>query len=190
MSRVRTAVSVLTISVAAASANPAAAALEQGAGSSRRQRVERVVTIYAAVIRQLVTIDHTFGQADPGFGVVYVINGPVERADDPSRPIGEVKAHRPFGSRVVKGLRAALDDLPDVTFVEDRSAVVAGEAPGHVINDGVLLTLGPIRGGATRVEVGNSLWISGLAGQWLTYVLERKSGTWEVAGTTGPVAIS
>jgi hypothetical protein len=55
---------------------------------------------------------------------------------------------------------------------------------------GVLLSLGPIEGNATKVEVGNSLWINGLAGQWLTYVLETRGDTWRVTGTAGPMAIS
>jgi hypothetical protein len=29
-----------------------------------------------------------------------------------------------------------------------------------------------------------------LGGQWLTYVLERSDGDWQVVGTRGPVAIS
>jgi hypothetical protein len=52
------------------------------------------------------------------------------------------------------------------------------------------LSLGPIDGTGNRVEVANSLWINGLAGQWLTYVVEWRGGTWEVTGTTGPMAIS
>lgn len=55
---------------------------------------------------------------------------------------------------------------------------------------GVLLSLGPIEPSGNRVEVETSLWINGLARQWLTYVLEQRGGTWTVTGTNGPMAIS
>jgi hypothetical protein len=59
-----------------------------------------------------------------------------------------------------------------------------------VKNGGVLISLGSIEPDGKRVEVETSLWINGLAGQWLTYVLEQKDGSWAVTGTTGPMAIS
>jgi hypothetical protein len=66
----------------------------------------------------------------------------------------------------------------------------SGSSPGHVKNGGVLISLGPIEEDRRRVRVGNSLWISGLAGQWLTYVLEQRDGHWTVTGRSGPTAIS
>jgi len=41
-----------------------------------------------------------------------------------------------------------------------------------------------------RVEVPRNPRINGLAGPWLTYVVERDGESWKVIGTTGPVAIS
>jgi hypothetical protein len=85
-------------------------------------------------------------------------------------------------------------DVPTVKFVAERDSVVTGtrggKSPGRVANDGVLLSLGAVGRNGNKIQVPASLWINGLAGQWLTYVLEQKDGTWKVIGTSGPVAIS
>ena len=39
--------------------------------------------IYAAVIRQVYTIDHTFGSNPPNFPVVYLLKNTDDRAGDP-----------------------------------------------------------------------------------------------------------
>ncbi|MCA1726292.1 MAG: hypothetical protein LC722_01135 [Actinobacteria bacterium] len=118
------------------------------------------------------------------------MDGPVASAGDPDATIDEKQPGVPFDDAVKEGLHAELSDLPEIEFVQDRDAVVTGTPPGHVIEDGVLLTLGPIGDGAARVEVGNELWINGLAGQWQTYVVELRDESWTVTGTTGPVSIS
>ncbi|MGH2749470.1 MAG: hypothetical protein ACRDK3_01120 [Actinomycetota bacterium] len=41
------------------------------------------VEIYSAVIRRLVTKEHTFGRGKSPFEHVYVVNGPVPDAGDP-----------------------------------------------------------------------------------------------------------
>jgi len=151
----------------------------------------RSAAIYAAVVRQLVTKDHTFGGGDPGFKVVYVLDGVVVDAADPSKPPREHDPKEPFSHDLKDGVRflSTLAELPPVEFVAERDSVVAGthsgSSPGHVKNGGVLISLGPIKGDANRVEVANSLWINGLAGQWLTYVVERGDGGWAVTGISG-----
>jgi hypothetical protein len=169
-----------------------------GARDSREPAAKssnRSAAIYAAVVRQLVTKDHTFGGADPGFKVVYVLDGVVVDAADPSKPPSAHDPKEPFSHDVKDGVRflSTLADLPPVEFVASRHSVVAGasaSSPGEVKNGGVLISLGSIEPDGKRVEVETSLWINGLAGQWLTYVLEQKDGSWAVTGTTGPTAIS
>jgi hypothetical protein len=153
-------------------------------------QASRTAAIYAAAIRKLVTEDHTFGGADPGFKVVYVIDGPVPHAEDPSRTLDELRPAAPFGADVKRELVRELAGLPPLRFVPDRGSVVAGEPPGHVINGGVLLTLSSPTGADDKVRLGNSLWINGLAGTWQTYILERRADGWRVTGRSGPVAIS
>jgi hypothetical protein len=164
-------------------------------GEPGAKSTDRSAAIYAAVVRQLVTKDHTFGGADPGFKVIYVLDGVVADAADPSKPANANDPKEPFSHDVKDGVRflSTLADLPPVEFVVSRHSAVAGasaSSPGEVKNGGVLISLGPIDPDGKRVEVETSLWINGLAGQWLTYVLEQKNGSWAVTGTTGPMAIS
>jgi hypothetical protein len=177
-----------------ANAPDAASPGSQREGTSATAPAPRETLVYASVIRQLVTKDHTFGGADPGFKVVYVMDGVVKGTGRVYGNVGESDPAEPFSDDVKAGLVSALEDLPALEFVSERATVIIGkssdDAIGHVKNKGVLVTLGPIEGTGTRVEVGNSLWISGLAGQWQTYVLQARGGAWKVTGTTGPVAIS
>jgi hypothetical protein len=126
---------------------------------------------------------------------VYVLDGVVVDAADPSKPPSAHDPKEPFSHDVKDGVRflSTLAELPPVEFVASRHSVVAGasaSSPGEVKNGGVLISLGSIEPDGKRVEVETSLWINGLAGQWLTYVLEQKDGSWAVTGTTGPTAIS
>jgi hypothetical protein len=167
--------------------------LDRGGSSSTDEgaaTTERTVAVYASVIRRLITKDHTFGGSNPGFKEIYVMDGPVRGAGDPDSPWDALRPETPFNAAVKEGLRNQLADLPPLTFVQDRDSVVTGAEPGHVINDGVLLTLGPIVPAGDDLKVPNSLWISGVAGQWLTYVLEQGDTGWTIIGTDGPVAIS
>lgn len=78
-----------------------------------------------------------------------------------------------------------------MSFVEDPdSVIVGGKSCAHVKGNGVLITLGPIIGGPERVTVPNRMFFACLGGQWLTYVVERSKGDWNVVGTKGPIAIS
>lgn len=149
--------------------------------------VSRAAAIYSAVIRQLVTNDASRGAG--AIKRVYVIDGAVGSAEDPQQSLSRQRPPR-FDPAVKDGIITALSDLPPLTFISDRSAVVAGQGPGHVIHGGVLLTLGPIRGDGGTVTVGNSYWINGLDGQWLTYVVQERATGWTIKGTAGPAAIS
>jgi hypothetical protein len=169
-----------------------ASSTESSGPAPSEARTERNASVYAAVIRRLVTKDHTFGGGDPGFRVLFVVNGAVPRvANLNGARLRNPK--RPFSEELKRRLETELSDLPPLRFVRTRGEAIRGESsssPGQVIPGGVLITLGPIVGGPSRVRVGNSLWLSGLAGQWLTYVVTRRADVWRVKGTTGPTAIS
>ena len=76
-------------------------------------------------------------------------------------------------------------------FVAEGSDVLGPADQGaRVRNQGVLITLGPVPGGADRVEVSASSYEGNLGGPWQTLVLERHGLRWQVEGTTGPVAMS
>ena len=165
----------------------------ESSGPARSEaRMARKAAIYAAVIRRLVTKDHTFGGGDTGFRIVFVVDGAVPGVANPEEA-GTHDPKRPFSEALRRKLESELSDLPPLRFVRTRGAAIRGESsssPGQVISGGVLITLGPVLGGPSGVQVGNSLWLSGLAGQWLTYVLIRHAGEWRIKGTTGPIAIS
>lgn len=153
--------------------------------------VERQVAIYAAVIRQLVTIDHTFGEEGPGLEVIYVLDRPVGTAGSPDMGTTPEREGEPFSPDLRAGLRAALTDLPPLEFVAEMEQVIVEKdgfpmVKGH---DG-LVSLGLIPEDGDRVEIPASLYFTGLAGTSLTYVVEHSAGGWQVTGTTGLVAIS
>ena len=155
---------------------------------------DREAAIYSAVIRQLVMKDNTFGSAPMSFKVVYVLDRPIEGAADPQAQVSGGSSQEAFSESFKAAVRARLADLPPVKFVRTRNSVVVGEnagsSPGHVRAGGVLITLGPIRGGEGIVRVPNSWWMNGLAGQWLTYELHQPGAGWKVTGISGPIAIS
>jgi hypothetical protein len=155
------------------------------------QRAERI-QIYSAVIRRLVTKDHTFGGGPTPFKYVYVVNGSIEEADDPMGGTLFGPAPRPFPHQVVDGIRARLQDLPPIRFIIDGGDVRRGKhGMGGVKNDGVIISLGAVeRKKRGAIHVSNGLWCGGLCGQWLTYVLHEQQGRWKITGTTGPYVIS
>jgi hypothetical protein len=180
----------------ASGTDPSAPGTPASASGGTSEQDQREGAIYAAVIRRLIKKDHTYGGADPGFRVVYVLDGPIPDAGDPEEASQSRTPAQPFSHEVKDAIRfySKLADLPRVKFVADSSTAVVGtrggKRPGHVMGRGVLLTLAPIRGEGATVGVGANLWISALAGYWSTYVVKERNGHWSVVGTTGPVAIS
>jgi hypothetical protein len=168
-----------------------ACASKQGLPGSRPAEPDpatsRVVSIYEAVLRQLVTTgDSTFGP-NPQFPVIYLLDQAKEAAANAESP---GTAGTPLPDEVKRGLLAALSDLPLEFVSDDDSVIIPIEEGGGVKNKGVVVTVGPIPMGENQVEVEASLYAGPLAATWLTYVVKRSSQGWRVAGTTGPVAIS
>lgn len=147
----------------------------------------RMVLIYEAVIRQLVTTaDSTFGP-NPQFPVIYLLDRAKEAAANPELP---QSGGTPLPDEAKRTLLAALSELP-LEFISDDDAVILPvEEGGGVKDQGVVVTLGPIPEGEDEVEVEASLYAGNLAATWLTYVVKRSSQGWRVTGTKGPVAIS
>ena len=145
--------------------------------------------IYSAVVRRLVTKDHTFGRRPTPFELVHVVAGEVDDAGDPMGDLFD-RTPRRFPADLVSGMRAELRrGLPPVRFVDDPDDALG--PLGTVRNDGVLVALGPIeRRENGRAYVPSALWCGGKCARWQTYVLVTRNGRWRVAGTTGPTAIS
>ena len=159
------------------------------AGAPQNDADPRSVEIYAAVIRRLVTKDHTFGGAPSPFEHVYVLDGPWHGAGHPNRSLRP--SDERFGSEIKEALKVELASLPPIDFIHDPDSVRVGKrGMGGVKEDGVIVTVGPIVGRGHNVKVANSLWCGGLCGQWLTYRVKLKGGNWRIMGTVGPYAIS
>ena len=178
----------LTAFVAVAALFGSACASNQGPANDPGPdpATQRAVSIYEAVIRQLVTTeDSTFGP-NPRFPVVYLLERAKQDAADPEAGGEEA----PLSNGVKSQLLDALSDLP-IEFISDQDAVIKPmEEGGGVKDEGVVVTVGPIPEGLDQVEVQASLYAGNLAATWLTYVVKRSSQGWRVTGTTGPVAIS
>jgi hypothetical protein len=156
------------------------------------ENLTRDASIYAAVIKQLVK-DHGRGQGKRPFKVILVVDGVVPHAERPTNP---TNPEQPFEHDVADGIRflSVLADLPPIEFIPDRKSGIVGTSggsqPGHAKDGGAIISLGAIDGAGAHVEVGSNIWVNGLSGWWLTYVVEHKADVWRVTGMTGPIAIS
>ena len=123
---------------------------------------ERMIGIYAAIIRQLVTKDHTFGDGPSPFDRVFVVDGVSDDGARGAVPVGT----EPFSPEVKAGILRELADLPPVRFVSDPDFVVIEKhGCAQVKGNGALITLGAISGGKEKVTVPSDLFFACLAEQ-------------------------
>jgi hypothetical protein len=144
----------------------------------------RMVAIYVIAIRYMAETETFYHRiaidARPCAGV--------SRAQDPEKD----ECDPPLGEDEQSAILARLDGDSSFRFVSDPEPVAKAifERTGAGTGEDALLRFGPIRGDGDRVEVEASAYCGGLCGHWMTLVLERGSGGWEVTGTTGPVSIA
>ena len=141
------------------------------------------VDIYAAVIRQLYTVDHTFGEP-PNFPVVYLIRATNDNVGDPDIPQNPSSL---ISGAIQESIVTVLDDLPtDFIWVDDRGEVPIDSSTGIVEGDGAIITLGNIHyEGDRTVKVSASIYIANLAAGGLTYIIEYVYNEWRITGDTG-----
>ena len=146
------------------------------------------VAIYAAVVRQLVTVDHTFGDQSPSFPLVYLVRVTDDGVGDPDAPLA---ASRVLPETVQTAAVDALADLPArFLWVDDADEAPRGDT-GVVEGGGAIITLGNVHLQADgSVLVSASLYFSNLGATGKTYVLEKVDGVWQVTGDTGAQWIS
>jgi ABC-2 type transport system permease protein len=144
--------------------------------------------IYAAVIRQLYTVDHTFEQA-PNFPIVYLVRSTQDGIGDPDAPRSDSQV---LPEAVQEAVTASLADLPaKLVWVDDRAEVPLDDQTGAVSGGGVIVTVGNIHlDEEGRASVSASLYFANLGAGGRTYVLEQVGGTWQVTGDTGVQWIS
>jgi hypothetical protein len=145
--------------------------------------------IYAAVVRQLYTVDDTFGGQGPDFPVIYIVQTTDDSVGDPNLPQLD---SQPIPDAVRSAVTAALADLPaEIHWVAGRADVPL-EQPGDRVKDGgVEMTLGNIQvqpDGSALVSA--QLYFAMLGAGGRTYVLKQVDGKWAITGTTGAEWIS
>ena len=182
----RTIASLGLVLLAAACTGPAPAASgpapsggspSQGASSPDARRIG----IYAAAFRALAETERWF---DP----ILLDERICPRVADPMAETGGACRER-FTEEEQAAILERLADLGTVRFVPDGEGAMRRIFRGDLRGAG-LLTVGPIEGDGSRVEVAGRAYCGVLCAHWMTWVVERTPAGWEVTGTTGPVAIS
>jgi hypothetical protein len=64
------------------------------------------------------------------------------------------------------------------------------ESCARVLDDGILITLGPVEGAGDRVEVGVNGFMSCLGANSLTYEVQQTGSGWRVSGVTAVGAVA
>ena len=141
--------------------------------------------IYAAAVRQIYTVDHTFGSDPPEFPFVYIVTTTDDGSllDAPAREAQEIPAE------LQQAIEALLSDLPfDVIWIASLDEAPVDPNNGSIADGlGIVITLGnilPQEGGAVHLPV--FMVCGGLCALGKTYVLEHVEGGWQVTGSVGP----
>jgi len=136
--------------------------------------------IYAAVIRQVYTIDHTFGVGNsPNFPVIYLPQATDDISFDPDSTQSRSEV-------LSKSLRdtviSRLDDLPaEFIWITDKKEVILSDS--SVMGHGAIITLGNIYSQKDgSVKVNASIYIANLGGGGFYYVLEQIDNEWKITG--------
>ncbi len=145
--------------------------------------------IYAAAIRQLYTVDHTFGDAAPNWPTIYIAS----QTDDSVSGEEALTEGMTLDAGTQDAIAEALADLPaEIVWVGTREDVPVSEEDGLVEGgEAVVVTLGNVHvTDEDTVEVPASLYCGMLCATGMTYVIEQVDGVWQVTGTTGPIWMS
>lgn len=147
--------------------------------------------IYAALVRQMYTVDHTFGDSPPNWPEVYLISVTDDNIGDPNGPKG---GQVELSAAIRDSVAERLSDLPieKLEWIEFQNQAPFDPSTGMVSGGkGVVMTFGnihPHEDGGVRVAA--SLFFANLGAAGKTYVLEQVDGEWGVTGTTGVEWIS
>jgi hypothetical protein len=146
--------------------------------------IQDETAIYSSVIGQLATIDDTFGgNLNPE--TLYVIKNTDDSAGNPVE--GQQSDIRMITETMQSEISSMLDDLPiEIVWVDKFEDAEFEETGSEVKRGGAIITLGNIymkEDGS--VQVAGSIYIADLAAGGTTYILEKSSGSWEIAGHAG-----
>lgn len=143
---------------------------------------------YSAVVRQLVTVDDTFGGTlQPS--LIYIISETNDQIGDPDI---EQLPPQIIAVEMQNEISATLSDLPgEIIWIEGRENVEISRNTGEVVGGGIIVTLGNIHHQEDgTLLISGSIYIANLAAGGQTYVLEQVDGQWTITGNTGVQWIS
>jgi ABC-2 type transport system permease protein len=149
--------------------------------------------IYAAVVREFYTIDHTYNIDDPpNFPVIYIIETTDDGTGDPNAPQAEpasiLEDIKKEVSKLLTG-PGAMDNanwLPTEIIWVESNAEVPYTPTNTVEGGGAVIKLGNIFSQPDgSVLVSASLYIGELAATGKTYILNQVEVGWRVTGYTG-----
>jgi len=146
------------------------------------------IAIYAAVVRQLYTVDHTFGDTLPNWPTVYLVGTTDDSVGDPNAPQAASQA---LATSLREGIAKAMADLPaEIVWVDNQREVPRGDR-GEVVDGGAIFTLGNIHLVENRLAlVAARVYFGPLGMGTQTYLVEQVDGVWQVVGTTGVRIVS
>lgn len=142
--------------------------------------------ILAAIVRQVYTVDDTFGGTSR-LPTIYLLA--VDDAGGDAIPYSSPA--RPLPAPVQQGVVAALGDLPAQFKWVAGAGEVKRDQNNAVAGNAAIITVGKVQpqpDGTVRVTA--SIYLSPLAAGGQTYILENQGGEWKVTGTTGAQWIS
>ena len=151
--------------------------------------IETQMVIYAAVVRQLYEVDHTFGDQAPNFPLVYLVQQTDDRIGDPNITQSDPVV---LEEKIQAGIIDSLASLPaEIRWVASFEDVPKDPKSGEVGGKGAAIRLGNIHEQADgTVQVSASLYFSSMGATGKTYVLVNDNGVWKIIGTTGVEWIS
>ena len=147
--------------------------------------IQDETAIYAVVIRQLATVDDTFGgNLNPE--TLYVIKNTDDSAGNPVE--GQQSAARMITETMQSDISSMLNDLSvEIMWIDRFEDAEFEESGSEVKRGGAIITLGNIylkEDGS--VQVTGSIYIANLAAGGTTYILGKVDGSWEITGRAGP----
>ncbi len=155
-------------------------------GLTEEERPAAEIQIYAAVTRQLVEIDNTFGPHHR-FTRILIVDYLDPYAGD---AMNSRQTERLLSNEQRRAIIAAIEHLGPVEFVSNPDAFVREDVLEPVIPGSVIVTLAPADFDGEGATVGANLWCGGTCGLWLTYRVGEGPDGWTVGGREGTWSIS
>lgn len=179
---------VLAVAGCTATADTNETVTPTGIGEQTPAAGNDAAQIYAAAIREIYTVDHSFGEA-PGWPLVYALTF----TDDSTMFDGPKAPSETLPATLQEAIAAELSDLPfEMIWIDDFDEAPIDPTDGSVADgQGIIITLGNIHPQDDgSVQLSFFMTCGGLCGIGKTYILNQVGDAWQVTGSTGPEIMS